>query len=131
MHAGGHALGSGSDILYKPDGLVNQAMADGQPLIWVAFNYRLGCKRLLGMQSVRRMRKKSLTELAQVFGFATSKAMIDTKHTNAGLRDQRAALECTPNPKNFMYEYRLITWRLGVRDNIEAFGGDPDKGKQR
>lgn len=29
-----------------------------------------------------------------VFGFATSKALLDAKHTNAGVRDQRAALEC-------------------------------------
>ncbi|KAI1205860.1 alpha/beta-hydrolase [Annulohypoxylon truncatum] len=83
LHGGGHALGSASDILYQPDGLVKQAATDGQPLIFVGINYRLG-----------------------FFGFATSKALIDAKHTNAGLRDQRAALE----------------W---VRDNIENFGGDP------
>jgi carboxylesterase type B len=41
---GGHALGSGSDILYEPDGLVEQASTDGAPLIYVAINYRLGCK---------------------------------------------------------------------------------------
>jgi hypothetical protein len=41
---GGHALGSGSDILYEPDGLVGQASTDGTPLIYVAINYRLGCK---------------------------------------------------------------------------------------
>ncbi|KAI1384570.1 lipase [Hypoxylon trugodes] len=85
IHGGGHALGSASEILYKPDGLVKQAVADGQPLIFVAINYRLG-----------------------FFGFAISKALIDAKQTNAGLHDQRRALE----------------W---VRDNIEAFGGDPDK----
>ncbi|KAL2815993.1 alpha/beta-hydrolase [Aspergillus granulosus] len=85
VHGGGHALGSGSDILYKPDGLVEQASADGRPLIYVAINYRLG-----------------------LFGFATSKALIERKEANAGLRDQRAALE----------------W---VRDNIEVFGGDPNR----
>ncbi|KAL3458698.1 alpha/beta-hydrolase [Aspergillus heterothallicus] len=85
LHGGGHALGSGSDILYEPDGLVKQASADGQPLIYVAINYRLG-----------------------LFGFATSEALIERGETNAGLRDQRAALE----------------W---VQDNIEAFGGDPDR----
>ncbi|KAE8154789.1 alpha/beta-hydrolase [Aspergillus avenaceus] len=85
IHGGGHALGSASEVLYTPDGLVGQAAADGQPVVWVAINYRLG-----------------------FFGFATSKALVDAKHTNAGLRDQRAALE----------------W---VRDNIAAFGGDPHK----
>ncbi|KAL2828201.1 Alpha/Beta hydrolase protein [Aspergillus cavernicola] len=85
IHGGGHALGSASDILYEPDGLVRQAAADGRPLIYVGINYRLG-----------------------LFGFATSKAMIERKETNAGLRDQRAALE----------------W---VRNNIKAFGGDPNR----
>ncbi|KAI1652711.1 alpha/beta-hydrolase [Daldinia decipiens] len=83
IHGGGHALGSASDVLYEPDGLVKQAAADRQPVIFVGINYRLG-----------------------FFGFAASKALLDTKHTNAGVRDQRAALE----------------W---VRDNIESFGGDP------
>ncbi|PYH76381.1 carboxylesterase [Aspergillus uvarum CBS 121591] len=85
LHGGGHALGSASDILYTPDGLVRAAAAAGKPLIYVGINYRLG-----------------------IFGFATSKAMIETKQTNAGLRDQRAALQ----------------W---VRDHIEVFGGDPDR----
>ncbi|KAI0134986.1 alpha/beta-hydrolase [Daldinia grandis] len=85
IHGGGHALGSASDVLYEPDGLVKQAVADGQPVIFVGINYRLG-----------------------FFGFATSRALLDAKHTNAGVRDQRAALE----------------W---VRDNIEAFGGDPQR----
>lgn len=69
--AGGHALGSASEILYHPDGLVKHAQADGQPLIYVAVNYRLG-----------------------LFGFAASQALTKGKHTNVGLRDQRAALEC-------------------------------------
>ncbi|KAL7622116.1 hypothetical protein AAE478_007618 [Parahypoxylon ruwenzoriense] len=85
LHGGGHALGSASDVLYEPDGLVKQAAEDGQPLIFVAINYRLG-----------------------FFGFAKSKALIKHKHTNAGLRDQRAAFE----------------W---IRDNIESFGGDPQR----
>ena len=29
-----------------------------------------------------------------VFGFATSEALKSVKHTNAGLRDQRAAFKC-------------------------------------
>lgn len=70
IHGGGHALGSGEEILYEPDGLLRQASLDGQPLIFVAINYRLG-----------------------FFGFATSQAMIKAGHTNVGLRDQRAALE--------------------------------------
>lgn len=41
---GGHALGSGSDVLYTPDGLVKEAVALRQPVLWVAINYRLGCR---------------------------------------------------------------------------------------
>ncbi|KAK7748157.1 hypothetical protein SLS53_001412 [Cytospora paraplurivora] len=85
LHGGGHALGSAEDDLYTPDGLIEQAAADGQPLIYVAVNYRLG-----------------------FFGFAKSRALVEAGHTNAGLRDQRAALE----------------W---VRDNIAWFGGDPTR----
>ncbi|KAL4939576.1 hypothetical protein BDV06DRAFT_224896 [Aspergillus oleicola] len=85
IHGGGHALGSASDILYEPDGLIEKSVADGRPLIYAAINYRLG-----------------------FFGFANSKTLIEKKETNAGLRDQRAALE----------------W---IRDNIEAFGGDHNR----
>ncbi|KAJ5441398.1 Carboxylesterase type B [Penicillium cf. griseofulvum] len=42
IHGGGHALGSASDILYEPDGLVNLAADDGLPLVYVGINYRLG-----------------------------------------------------------------------------------------
>ncbi|RYC55070.1 hypothetical protein CHU98_g11140 [Xylaria longipes] len=42
LHGGGHALGSAYEVLYEPDGIVRQATLDGQPLIFVAINYRLG-----------------------------------------------------------------------------------------
>ena len=44
---GGDALGSASDLLYTPDGLVKQAKSNGQPVIYVGINYRLG-----GTQSI-------------------------------------------------------------------------------
>ncbi|CBF87734.1 hypothetical protein AN1314.2 [Aspergillus nidulans FGSC A4] len=95
IHGGGHALGSASDILYEPDGLVKLAVSDGMPLIYVGINYRLG-----------------------IFGFATSKALIDKRDTNAGLRDQRLALELT-----------VIGQSVGASDiglQLTAFGGDQD-----
>lgn len=69
---------------FKPDGLVRQSVEGGVPVIHVAMNYRLG-----------------------FFGFAQSDSLRQEGSENAGLRDQRLAIE----------------W---VRDNIEAFGGDPD-----
>jgi len=39
---GGDALGSASDQLYQPEGLVQQAKSNGQPVIFVGINYRLG-----------------------------------------------------------------------------------------
>ena len=39
---GGDALGSASDQLYQPEGLVQQAKSNGQPVIYVGINYRLG-----------------------------------------------------------------------------------------
>jgi len=44
-----------------------------------------------------------------VFGFATGDAFIETKNTNAGLRDQRAALECM---------YLGACWSHGERAKI-------------
>lgn len=58
---------------------------NGMPVIAVAMNYRLGA-----------------------FGFAQSGALLNEGSTNAGLRDQRLALE----------------W---VQNNIALFGGDPNK----
>ncbi len=39
---GGDALGSASDQLYQPEGLVRQAKSNGQPVIFVGINCRLG-----------------------------------------------------------------------------------------
>ena len=70
IHGGGSALGTAYDQLYNPDGLIRQGKQNGQPIVFVAMNYRLG-----------------------IFGFATNKALRGKKHGNVGLRDQRAALE--------------------------------------
>lgn len=81
---GGAILGEAYDELFNPVGLVQQSVANGQPVLYVAMNYRIG-----------------------IFGFASAKVLRDAKSENVGLRDQYAAIE----------------W---VKDNIAAFGGDPD-----
>lgn len=68
-----------------PDGLIKQSVANGMPVIHVRVNYRLG-----------------------FFGFAQSCSLKHEGSENAGLRDQRLAIE----------------W---VRDNIAYFGGDPER----
>ena len=85
IHEGGNTLGSAYDKLNTPDGLIRQAELNGQPVVFVGINYRLG-----------------------IFGYATNRALRETKQGNAGLRDQRAALD----------------W---IRYNVETFGGDPSK----
>ena len=84
FHGGGYATGQVYDQVYDPVGLVRESVVSGHPVIWVATNYRVG-----------------------MFGYAASEALHDARSENAGLRDQRVALQ----------------W---VKDNIAAFGGDPD-----
>ena len=76
--------GSNTEPTFNPDVLVQQSIEGGNPVIHVAMNYRLG-----------------------FFGFAQSDSLKREGSENAGLRDQRLAIE----------------W---VRDNIELFGGDPE-----
>jgi carboxylesterase type B len=85
IHGGGFWSGSNNEPTTAPDGLIRQSVKNGVPVIHVAINYRLG-----------------------FFGFAQSDTLKGEGSENAGLRDQRLAIE----------------W---VRDNISAFGGDPDR----
>ncbi|KAH6625842.1 Alpha/Beta hydrolase protein [Boeremia exigua] len=84
IHGGSFWWGSNMEPTFKPDGLVRQSVEGGNPVIHVAMNYRLG-----------------------FFGFAQSDFLRQEGSENAGLRDQRLAIE----------------W---VRDNIDIFGGDPE-----
>ncbi|KAK2608375.1 hypothetical protein QQS21_003060 [Conoideocrella luteorostrata] len=85
LHGGSFWAGSNEEITIRPDGMVLESVKNGLPVMHVAMNYRMG-----------------------FFGFAQSDALEKEGSENAGLRDQRLALE----------------W---VRDNIAHFGGDPDK----
>lgn len=84
IYGGGDTFGQIYDSAYDPTGLVLGAADKGTPVIYVAMNYRVG-----------------------VFGFAASPALNATDSLNAGLLDQRLAIE----------------W---IRDHIETYGGDPD-----
>ncbi|POR39521.1 Carboxylic ester hydrolase [Tolypocladium paradoxum] len=85
LHGGSFWTGQNQEVTISPDGMILQSVKNGLPVIHVAMNYRLG-----------------------FFGFAQSDALKSEGSENAGLRDQRLALE----------------W---VRDNIGQFGGDPER----
>ncbi|KAI0437516.1 putative lipase [Xylaria telfairii] len=85
IHGGGFWSGQNREATTSPDGMVRESVANGLPVIMVAINYRLG-----------------------FFGFAQSAALEAEGSENAGLRDQRLALE----------------W---VREHIDQFGGDRDR----
>lgn len=85
IHGGSFVSGNKDGILSHPGGMQLKAIANGHPIMNVEINYRLGA-----------------------FGFAQTEALVAEGSTNAGLRDQRLAIE----------------W---AHDNIAAFGGDPDK----
>lgn len=85
IFGGGFWTGQNREATKQPDGIVQQSVQNGLPVIVVTINYRLGS-----------------------FGFAQSAALEAEGSENAGLRDQRLALE----------------W---VRDHIGMFGGNPDK----
>lgn len=46
-------------MLYEPGGLVSQAASDGQPLIFVAINYRLG-RMLMNSEKVDLVKVRAL-----------------------------------------------------------------------
>ncbi|KAI5865119.1 carboxylesterase family protein [Durotheca rogersii] len=85
IYGGSFVAGQTQELSTAPDGLILESVENGLPIIHVGMNYRVG-----------------------VFGFAQSDALEAEGSENAGLRDQRLALE----------------W---VRDNIKQFGGDPER----
>ncbi|KAI6831576.1 hypothetical protein KC340_g7584 [Hortaea werneckii] len=85
IHGGSFIVGSKDEPVSQPPGLILQSVANGLPVLVVEINYRLG-----------------------VFGFAKSTALTDEGSANAGIKDQRLALE----------------W---VKEHIESFGGDSDR----
>ncbi|KAI0800726.1 alpha/beta-hydrolase [Fomes fomentarius] len=84
FYGGAFTDGAASDPLFDPTFLISRSLAIGKPIMFVSVNYRVN-----------------------TFGFLASRFMAP-EDLNAGLHDQRAALEY-------------------VQDNIANFGGDPAK----
>uniref|UniRef100_A0A0W0F3M1 Carboxylic ester hydrolase n=1 Tax=Moniliophthora roreri TaxID=221103 RepID=A0A0W0F3M1_MONRR len=63
-------IGNINDPRHEPEGLIQQSVKNGMPVIFVAMNYRLN-----------------------IFGFAVSEALKENNSLNVGFRDQRLALE--------------------------------------
>ncbi|KAG6885766.1 hypothetical protein C0992_004909 [Termitomyces sp. T32_za158] len=84
IHGGQYTSGAASDPLYDPTRIIQRSVTTQRPVLFVSINYRLN-----------------------TFGFLSS-ASVAPEDLNAGLLDQRLALEF-------------------VQDNIAAFGGDPNK----
>lgn len=70
LHGGGVVKGSAYDVHFEPDRLINLSRELGEPIIYVALNYRLG-----------------------IFGFARTPLLKDQLSLNAGIRDQRLGLQ--------------------------------------
>ena len=105
---GGSILGSAYDEFFIPDGIINTAVENANPVIYAAMNYRLG-----------------------VFGFASSETLIHEKKGNLGLRDQYAALEwIRDNIADFGGDPSRVTifgqsfGGISVGLHLTAFGGE-------
>jgi carboxylesterase type B len=70
LSIGGSILGTAYDGLFNPVGLVQQSVQNGEPVVYVAMNYRVG-----------------------IFGFAAAETLKRDKAENNGLRDQHLALK--------------------------------------
>ncbi|TBU54914.1 alpha/beta-hydrolase [Dichomitus squalens] len=84
FYGGAFMNGAASDPRYNPTFLIQRSVATSKPIIFVSVNYRMN-----------------------TFGFLAS-SHVPASDLNAGLQDQRAALEF-------------------LQENIAAFGGDPEK----
>ncbi|RSL69549.1 hypothetical protein CEP53_002177 [Fusarium sp. AF-6] len=90
IHGGSFWTGQNQEVTTLPDSMVLQSVYNGMPIIHVAMNYRLG-----------------------VFGFTQSEVLKAEGSTNAGLRNQRLAIEWVRNK---------IAYFEGNPNNITIFG---------
>ncbi len=110
MSIGGSILGEAYDGFFDPIGLVQQSVSNGQPVLYVAMNYRLG-----------------------VFGFAAADVLNKAKSENNGLRDQLLALEWVKdNIAAFGGNPKLVTLlgqsfgAISVGMQMIAYGGEKE-----
>lgn len=102
IHGGSFFIGSKDELTIQPEGLILRSVEMDHPVVVVNINYRLGSEYRYRCSHLRRLMR------GPVFGFAQSDALQAEGSTNAGLRDQRLAIEWT-------------------RDHISNFGGDPNQ----
>lgn len=107
IHGGSFVAGSSNEPTVQPSGLILQSVANGNPIMQVNINYRLG-----------------------VFGFSKSKALTKAGSANIGLRDQRMAIEWVRDHiASFGGNPRMITISgqssggLAVGMQLLAYGG--------
>ncbi|KAF2105943.1 putative carboxylesterase [Lophiotrema nucula] len=82
IYGGAYIHGGSNDQRYNLTWIVAQSVAIGKPIIGVTLNFR-----------------------SSVFGFMSSRQILEEGNTNIGLRDQRLAFQ----------------W---IQENVESFGGD-------
>ncbi|EIN14306.1 alpha/beta-hydrolase [Punctularia strigosozonata HHB-11173 SS5] len=84
FYGGAYTSGAASDPSFDPTAIIQRSVEIGKPIMFASVNYRVN-----------------------TFGFLASR-FVPSEDLNAGLQDQRMALEF-------------------LQDNVAAFGGDPNK----
>lgn len=105
---GGVVKGSSDDSHVDAKNLVTHSMSLDKPIIVSPSASRMGWPNLASCWLTRILQHVALNYRLTIFGFARLPILKDQKSLNIGMRDQRAGFQ----------------W---VKDNIAAFGGDPER----
>lgn len=108
IYGGGLWNGNINERTNEPDGLILESVKNGLPVVYVAMNYRLNGEFFVSGLFNGAWLGTDAKNGATAFGFALNDDLLAQDSLNVGLKDQRLALE----------------W---VQENIEHFGGDPNR----